>query len=322
MRILHCSDPHFDLSLQTIPWKKWFGKRAIGALNLLGGRGRYFDDAEAKIAALTRFKEQNDVDLVLCTGDLTALGLTAELENAAELLAPLAQPPERFIVIPGNHDVYSADVIRGDHFHLYFGQYMHTDWPQYAVDGPWPIVRLFGEPVAVIAVNSAKPNPLPWRSDGHITPVQLEALERILADPRLQKRWVFVMTHYAARLADGTPDKPNHGLRNADAFLHACRSIERGAIRNGHIHRCYRTPLQKEGLAIDLYGAGSVTMEGRECFWLFDIEGERMRVRRGAFDAKSGEFRLKEPDRSFQKDLTQGHTKAPEHSDAPAGHRP
>jgi 3',5'-cyclic AMP phosphodiesterase CpdA len=294
MRILHCSDPHFDLSLKTIPWKKLFGKRAIGALNLLGGRGRYFDDAESKITALTRFKERYGVDLVLCTGDLTALGLTAELENAAELLAPLAQPPERFIVIPGNHDVYSADVIRGDHFHYFFGQYMHTDWPQYAVDGPWPIVRLFGDNVAVVAVNSAKPNPLPWRSDGHIPPAQLEALERILADHRLRNRWIFVMTHYAARRSDGTPDTPKHGLRNADEFLRACRPIEKGAILNGHIHRCYRTPLKKEGLAIDLYCAGSVTMERRECFWLFDVTADSMRVHRGYFDPETREFRLQE----------------------------
>jgi 3',5'-cyclic AMP phosphodiesterase CpdA len=296
MRILHCSDPHFDLSLKSIPWKKLFGKRAVGALNLLGGRGRYFDDAEEKIAALVRFKERNDVDLVLCTGDVTALGLTAELENAAELLAPLAQPPEHFIIIPGNHDVYSADVIRGDHFHYFFGQYMHTDWPQYTVDWPWPIVRLFGEDIAVVAVNSAKPNPLPWRSDGYIPPEQLEALEKVLQDHRLKDRWIFVMTHYAARLANGKPDKPNHGLRNADEFLRACRHVKKGAILNGHIHRCYRTPLLKEGLTIDEYCAGSVTMEGRECFWLFDVAHGSMKVQKGYFDHKAYEYRLKESD--------------------------
>jgi hypothetical protein len=100
------------------------------------------------------------------------------------------------------------------------------------------------------------------------------------------------MTHYAARLADGRPDTPHHGLRNADEFLRICRRIERGAILNGHIHRCYVTDLSSEGLAIDLYCAGSVSMEGRECFWLFDVEPTSMRVRRGVFD--DGEFRLLE----------------------------
>jgi len=164
MRILHCSDPHFDLSLRTIPLRKWFGKRAIGALNLLGGRGRYFDDADEKIIDLVRFKEENSVDLVLCTGDFTALGLRAEIEDAAELIAPLAQPPESFIALPGNHDIYAHDVIHSDAFNEFFGHYMHSDWPQYSVDGVWPFVRLFDDYLAVIGVNSAKPNPLPWRS--------------------------------------------------------------------------------------------------------------------------------------------------------------
>jgi len=294
MRLLHFSDPHFDLSLRTIPLRKWFGKRAIGALNLLGGRGRYFDDADEKIEALTRFKETHDVDLVLCTGDYTALGLKAEHQHAAELIAPLAQPPERYLTVPGNHDVYCTDVILGDHFRIFFGEYMHTDWPEYAVEDEWPFVRLFGEHLAIIGINSAKPNPLPWRSDGYIPPPQLEALQRILRDPRLEKRWIFVMTHYAARLADGRPDTPHHGLRNADDFLRVCRRIEKGAILNGHIHRCYITDLTPEGLSIDLYCAGSVSMEGRECFWLFDVEPESMRVRRGVYDKE--EFRLLECD--------------------------
>ncbi len=289
MRILHCSDPHFDLSLRSIPLRKWFGKRAIGALNLMGGRGHYFDNADEKIDALVRFKETHAVDLVLCTGDYTALGLEAELENAAELIAPLAQPPERFITLPGNHDIYAKDVIHSDAFFRYFGRYMHSDWPQYSVDGIWPFVRLFDE-IAVIGVNSAKPNPLPWRSDGHIPPEQLEALGRILADPRLADRWIFVMTHYAARLADGRPDRKQHGLRNADDFLRTCRPIRRGAILNGHIHRCYRTDLIPDGLRIDLYCAGSITMEGRECFWLFDVDREEMTVRRGVYS--DGAYRL------------------------------
>jgi len=296
IRILHCSDPHFDLSLRTVPWRKWFGKRAVGALNLLGGRGRYFDEAEEKIAALTRFKESHEVDLVLCTGDYTALGLTAELENAAELIAPLARPPENFITLPGNHDIYAKDVIHSEAFRLCFGRYMHSDWPQYTVDGTWPFVRLFGEELAVIGVNSAKPNPLPWRSDGHIPPAQLQALERLLSDRRLENRHLFVMTHYAARLENGRPDRKNHGLRNADEFLRICRHIRKGAILNGHIHRCYVTPLGDEGLSIDQYCAGSISMEGREGFWLFDIENGGMEVRRGVFDR--GEFRLIECDKN------------------------
>jgi predicted MPP superfamily phosphohydrolase len=294
MRILHFSDPHFDLSLRTLPFRKWFGKRAIGALNLLAGRGKFFDDAEEKIAALNSFKNENEIDLVLCTGDYTALGLDAELRNAAELIAPLTEAPQGFITVPGNHDVYAKDVIKNHYFFDNFGAGMQTDMPEYLADGVWPFVRLFGEDVAVIAVNSAKPNPIPWRSDGHIPTVQLQALNRIFDDARLRGRYLFVITHYASRLENGQPDTRLHGLHNADDFLAICNKVSTGALLCGHIHRCYRTPL--DGLKVDLYCAGSATKEDREGFWLFDIENGTCKVSQGFFDAEAYAYFVTETD--------------------------
>jgi len=285
MRILHFSDPHFDLSLRTLPFKKWFGKRAIGALNLLAGRGRFFDEAEEKIAALNNFKNEQGIDLVLCTGDYTALGLEAELRSAAEIVAPLRDAPQGFITVPGNHDIYAKDVIKNHNFLDNFGSAMQTDLPEYCTDGVWPFVRLIGDDIAVIAVNSAKPNPVPWRSDGHIPGVQLEALNRLLDDERLYGRFLFVMTHYASRLQNGLPDSRLHGLHNADDFLGICKKVTTGALLCGHIHRCYRTPL--DGLTADLYCAGSATKEHHEGFWLFDIENGGCKVSQGFFDADS-----------------------------------
>ena len=294
MRILHFSDPHFDLSLRTLPFKKWFGKRAIGALNLLAGRGRFFDEAEEKIAALNNFKNENEIDLVICTGDYTALGLDAELRNAAELIAPLTDAPQGFITVPGNHDIYAIDVIKNHYFLDNFGTAMQTDMPEYCTDDIWPFVRLIGDNVAVIAVNSAKPNPVPWRSDGHIPSVQLETLNYILDDTRLTGRFVFVMTHYASRLGNGQPDTRLHGLQNADAFLEICKKLTAGALLCGHIHRCYRTPL--DGLNVDLYCAGSATKEHREGFWLFDIENSVGKVSQGFFDAEKQAYFVTEID--------------------------
>ena len=292
MRILHFSDPHFDLSLRTLPFKKWFGKRAIGALNLLAGRGRFFDEAEEKIAALNDFKKQNEIDLVICTGDYTALGLDAELLHAAELIAPLTDAPQGFITVPGNHDIYAKDVIKNNYFFNNFGAFMQTDMPEYRSDGIWPFVRLIGDDIAVIAVNSAKPNPVPWRSDGHIPGVQLESLSRILDDTRLSGRFLFIVTHYASRLDNGKPDTRLHGLHNADDFLVICNKVTTGALLCGHIHRCYRVPL--DGLSVDLYCAGSATKEHREGFWLFDIENGTCRASQGFFDAEKFTYFVKE----------------------------
>ncbi len=292
MKILHFSDPHFDLSLRSLPLRKWFGKRAIGALNLLAGRGRAFDEAEPKIAALNAFKNDNDIDLVLCTGDYTALGLEAELRDAALLIKPLQDAPLGYMTVPGNHDIYAKDVIRNSYFLNNFGTSMQTDLPEYCVDGVWPLVRLMGDDIAVVAVNSAKPNPVPWRSDGHIPTVQLEALGRILDDPRLQGRFVFVMTHYAARLANGQPDSRLHGLHNADEFLDVCRKVTKGALLCGHIHHRYEVAL--EGLSAKLYCAGSATKARHEGFWLFDMDAGQCHVRGGFYDADKQAYALED----------------------------
>lgn len=289
MRILHFSDPHFDLSLRTLPIKKLLGKRAIGALNLLAGRGRAFDRAEEKIAALNVFIKQNNIDLLLCTGDFTALGLASELQSAAELITPLIGVTHGFITVPGNHDIYAKDVISKNHFINNFGSAMQTDMPEYCTDGIWPFVRLIGEGIAVIAVNSAKPNPVPWRSDGHIPETQLEALNRVLDDERLSGRFLFVMTHHASRLQNGKPDTRLHGLQNANDFLSICKKISTGALLCGHVHRCYRAPL--DGLKVDLYCAGSATINSHEGFWLFDISNDACHFSQGFFDAdKNGYF--------------------------------
>ncbi len=292
MRILHFSDPHFFLNIKDIPLSKWFGKRAIGAFNLFRGRGKRFNEAHYKIEALRRFKESQNIDLTLCTGDVSALGLDFELRDASKTLSKLVKSPENFIIIPGNHDLYCFDTIKSNHFQKFFSQYMKSDIPQYCVDDIYPIVRLFDNSFAVIALNSAKPNPLPWRSDGYIPDTQIEALKDILKDSRVKDRWIFVMTHYASRRADGTPDTPHHGLKNANEFLEACRPIRKGAILNGHIHKTYRINLAKEGLDIDEFCAGSVTMDKREGFWLFEIEKEQMKAYQGGYDSNKGEFYL------------------------------
>ncbi len=53
----------------------------------------------------------------------------------------------------------------------------------------------------------------------------LAAFRRILADPRVAGRFVFVLIHYAPRRADGSPDQRLHGLENADDFLAASQAI-------------------------------------------------------------------------------------------------
>lgn len=288
MRVLHFSDIHLPLRWRKVPARDWLGKRLIGGMNLLRGRGAVFDDGPEKVAALDGFRRELGVDLVLCTGDYTSLGTEWELRNARERVQPLMQGPLGYVHVPGNHDFYARDVILKDRWAEAFGDVIETDLPEYRVDGTsWPFVRLIGDDVAVVGVNSARPNPLPWRSSGRIPKRQLDALERVLADAALANRFVFVMTHYAPLLEGGRPDKLWHRLVNAGEFLEVCSGLARGVILCGHIHRRYLVPAR--GARPPIACAGSATKEGRESLWVFDVERDRVRAIPGRWNGESYE---------------------------------
>lgn len=280
MRILHFSDPHLDPDLSGVPMSEWPGKRLIGAANLILNRRKHFDQVDEKISALDRFRQEQGVDLVLCTGDYTVLGTEPELERARKVIEPLTQAPEGFITVPGNHDLYMPDAVKDQRFDRIFGDLMG--------EGPWPRVRLFRDDVAVIGVNSARPNPQPWRSSGRVPDDQVEGLSRILEQPDMQDRFVIVMTHYAPRLDSGKPDSNSHGMTNAEAFLEACRPIRTGAILCGHIHRRYQ--VQVPNVAAPIFCAGSVSQNGREGLWLFDIESGSARAVPGKWGGEQYEL--------------------------------
>jgi 3',5'-cyclic AMP phosphodiesterase CpdA len=282
MRILHFSDPHLPTPLSHVPLGKWLSKRAIGGANLLMGRYRLFAAGVEKLGSLARFKTEQQVDLVLCTGDYTSLGLKHEYETAVNAVRGLMDAPLGYVNVPGNHDYYLTDALREERFRTYFNHTLSSDLPEYQVDGPWPLVRLVGEDIAVIAVNSSRPNPQPWRSSGKIPERQLAEMKKLSQDSRVSNRQVFIMTHYAPLRADGEKDSRLHGLVNGDTFLLSCSEFHRPIILCGHVHQTYQVIDKVTGDAI--FCAGSATMEGKEGFWLFDISGDEIWVTAGKWN--------------------------------------
>lgn len=278
IRVLHFSDVHIEDGFEGVSRASFLNKRIVGFGNLMLRRRAHFKDARSKLLALAELMREREVDLALCTGDYTALGTDPELALARQVIEPFTKAPLGLVTVPGNHDIY---VDADGAFERHFGDVLSTDWPEYSVDGLWPQVRLFGEELAVIALNSARPNPQVFRSSGRIPDEQLEALRRVVADERLLGRFVIVATHYAPRLADGSPDRPTHGLENADELLAALRGLSRGAIVHGHVHRCFHVTVPESPLP--LFGAGSATQEGREGLWLFEVDSDQARAYQGRF---------------------------------------
>jgi 3',5'-cyclic AMP phosphodiesterase CpdA len=282
MRVLHVSDVHVTVALTALPWRDMANKRFVGAVNYQLRRHKQFQHAARKLEQLADFARQQQVDLVICTGDYTALGTEVEFKAARAAITSLSQIGKGYVTVPGNHDLYLKDSQLDRRFERHFGEFLKSDAiPGAAVDGPWPIARLVGDDVAVVAVNSARPNPQVWRSSGRIPEAQLRALRDILTSPELQKRFTFVITHYAPRRPNGSPDTWTHGLENADPFLDACKQLKRGAILHGHIHHRFRLALP--GLPAEIFGAGSTTCEHKEGLWLFDVAKDEWTARPGRY---------------------------------------
>lgn len=285
VRALHFTDVHVVASLAQVPLRDWFGKRLLGAANAIVRRNARYREAVTKLGRLADFVREEGIDLVLCTGDYTMFGTEAEFALAREALAPLLEAKLGYVHVPGNHDLYVPDTVREQRFERAFAGTLWSDLPEHQVDGSWPLVRWVGDDVAVVAVSSARPNPQPWRSSGRVSPAQLTALRQILADPRVRDRFVFLLTHYAPRLADGSRDHPLHGLENIDDFLAACRPLQRGALLHGHVHRCFELKIPE--LNVPIFDAGSTTCAGREGFWVFEVEAARASVTRGHWDGQA-----------------------------------
>jgi 3',5'-cyclic AMP phosphodiesterase CpdA len=287
MRILHFSDVHVDFPVGSLPWSTWLSKRALGGLNHAARRRSHFLRAREKLGLLHSFALEQRIDLALCTGDYTILGTAPEIDSAFDAMKPFTQGPFQFATVPGNHDVYLEDSVRDGRFPLHFGPWMKSSPSR---PGAWPFVQLPNDNVAIIGIESARPNPEPWRSSGRIPEVQLDALRALLQEDAMRSRFVIVMTHYAPRLWTGEPDTRSHGLDNASEFIDVLGLIERGCVLHGHVHRRYGVPLLPA--KIQALCAGSTTQEGREGLWVIDVNGTEARATPGAF--KEGRYILLE----------------------------
>ena len=297
-RVLHISDLHLENGFPGVPFRAFLNKRVAGYANLAFRRRKVFADAEAKVDALTTFAREQRVDLIVCTGDYTALGTEPELAYAREVIEPLTTvPPLGFFTVPGNHDIYLRDTVEGGWWETHFGGLLKTELPEHAVDGVWPQVWFPADGLAVVGVNSARANPKPTHSSGRIADAEVDALVRILDDERLRDRFVIIATHYAPRLANGRPDRPAHGLENADELLAASACAARGVIVHGHIH--WRYHVQVPETPLPMCCSGSTTHAGREGLWMIDVADIGVTATPGSWDQTRY---VLEPDRAVALD--------------------
>jgi 3',5'-cyclic AMP phosphodiesterase CpdA len=271
MRVLHCSDIHITEDpgrtafFRRGPrfWMAWYELE-------VQDRAKAFARAAEATTAIVQAAERHAADHLVLSGDLTASALASEFVGAAAALGSLVRDPGHCTVIPGNHDCHHPAALRERRFEAAFGALLQSDLPAHARVGPWPLVRLVGQGLAVVALHSSLLPSIPGVSYGRVGPQQLEGLRAALADPALEGRAVLVVVHHAPLRADGTQDKLSHRLLDSEALLRLLPG-PRFAVLHGHIHQRYSHPATAN--RPHLFGAGSSTQAGREGYWLIDVDG-------------------------------------------------
>lgn len=239
MKIVHLTDLH----VQTRPaLRELHGKRLLGTANLyvLGRRSKF--TVEVQRAAIRGALEENP-DVVVITGDLTAQALRGEFEAARELLRPLCERVP-VVLLPGNHDTYVRETQPGDAMRSVLGEWMG---PRY----PW--LHVHGE-VQFLVVETCQPHPL---SVGWTPPEQLPAAKALLEqEPR---RFTFLCLHYPLRGRRGQPYGPaTRALKNAGAVEQMLLETDRvDAVLHGHEHHGFTVDVPSAGGPIPILNPGS-----------------------------------------------------------------
>jgi 3',5'-cyclic AMP phosphodiesterase CpdA len=267
MRIAHFSDLHI-YSVEGTPLWRFFNKRITGWANLRYRRRSIH--RPAYVQAIAREIARLGIEHVVVTGDFTNLALEAEYDRARDVLErDLGLDPARVTVVPGNHDVYTRGSMVSRRFESYFAPWLKSDLPELATQangGRFPVVKL-RDSAAIVGLSSAVPR-LPFVAAGELGRAQLTALGRILEHPEVARRTVVVALHHPAVYPRSRVKTYLEGLRDAPALLLKLRSISRGLLLHGHLHRRIQRDLPT--------GAGHLHQIGATSASLHDESPDRM----------------------------------------------
>lgn len=174
MRFIHLTDPHLS-NLDGLRFSALSVKRRSGYLSWNHKRRRIH--RPETLERLTAAALGEPADLIVISGDLVQLGLEDEILQARRWLERLG-PPERVLLVPGNHDVYAPEswsLIRR-HWKEWLPPTAGDDQPESC----YPLVRDVGG-VRLIGAASACVTPL-FSARGALGAGQLQRLEAALSE--------------------------------------------------------------------------------------------------------------------------------------------
>jgi 3',5'-cyclic AMP phosphodiesterase CpdA len=285
-RLAQVSDLHMR-NFAGARLRDFFGKRAIGALNLAVVR-RHKHRMEL-LAALAADLGKQAFDHLMVSGDLGNVSLESEWRTALGWIEQVSKSVETTTVIPGNHDAYVAEVVTSRAFEKIFAAYQNADL---RLQGePYPFVRLCGE-VALVCANSCVPTG-DFGAWGRLGDPQLRRLESLLAAPEIQGRFRVLVIHHPPVL-HRPPE--NRNLKDRSKLVEVLARAGAELVLHGHDHRDEFAELTgPEGKRIPVVGVGSASYNGapERCsrYNIYEIEAGQVEVITRGYDPATGVFR-------------------------------
>jgi len=229
--LAHLSDPHLAC-LQDIRFVDFLNKRFFGFM-----KWRLRRSAEHRADVVARLIDDikaNQPDHIVITGDLTHLGLPAEVVKAKEVLNEMGAP-FRITVIPGNHDAYVAGALNLCLKHWF--DYIVSDQTEInpgesiSPDTLFPSLRVRG-PAALIGVCTARPCST-FLAVGSVGRDQLQQLGKLLTETARQGLFRIVLIHHPPISGIVSWRKR---LTDAKAFRAIVQQYGAELILHGHAH--------------------------------------------------------------------------------------
>ena len=287
MRILHMTDVHFHLPPRPL---EVLSKRFLGLTNLYAlGRVHHFD-AAALVGRAIEDALQQDADLFVMTGDVTALASESEFAFARRAFQPIIDALP-CVFVPGNHDAYTRDSQRTGRMERHFGDLMKGgEWDPEArrwtgpdispgAQAPWPVRARIGD-VDVVATNPCRPV---LRSTGRYPDGAIRRAEALVAEARAAGRQAIYLMHYPPLWSDGRPyDRPGHDLVNNAEVLESFGRAPPHLVLHGHNHTCWRTALPVPGGAVPVFNCGTTSAvsplaDRTAGYFVYELEGGVLR---------------------------------------------
>ena len=274
----HLSDPH--LAIQSPPeFRSLLNKRLIGYVSWRTRR-RAIHETQV-LAALTKAIKQVETDHIAITGDLTNIALPAEFIEARRWLEEFG-PPERIMVVPGNHDAYVG--VPWNNALGLWADYMRGDSEPLTSMSDFPTVRLRG-PAAFVGLSSAHPSAA-HLAVGSLGKAQLGALHQLLVELGREQRFRVVLIHHPP--VTGTVVR-RASLLDGEDFAATIAKAGAELILHGHMHRMSHKAIPTPRGPVPVIGVASAsarsqyshceqaqyhlyTLERGEGCWRVDLE--------------------------------------------------